>query len=228
MTKPILSRCVVGLHHCVGHLWRWNHGECFHDAIRIFLAHFGDQQRSHASTSAAAKRVAKLESLQAITPLSFFSNHIQDRVNQLSTLGVVTLTGCNSWSLNGMTLKLLASMETTQNVANLAFAQLFPAPVWPNTKLSGRNSWPKGPARTLSMVPAARRRDNFTSKIFYCSSHWVYFTITVKFVILLYWEINHYSKHPDEYVAKILCHHLLAWTSWPDPGSRSIKTARGT
>ena len=27
-------------------------------------------------------------------------------------------------------------------------------PVCPNTKLSGRNSWPNGPARTLSMVPA--------------------------------------------------------------------------
>jgi hypothetical protein len=34
-------------------------------------------------------------------------------------------------------------------------AQLFPAPVWPKTKLSGRKSWPKGPARTLSMVPGA-------------------------------------------------------------------------
>ncbi len=32
--------------------------------------------------------------------------------------------------------------------------QLLPAPVWPKTKLSGRKSWPKGPARTLSMVPA--------------------------------------------------------------------------
>ena len=45
-------------------------------------------------------------------------------------------------------------LEAMQNAANLAFAQLFPAPVCPNTKLSGRNSWPKGPARTLSMVPA--------------------------------------------------------------------------
>ena len=100
LTKP---SCIVGLHHCVGHLWRWNHRKCFHDAIWIFLAHFGDQQRSHASTSAAAKGVAKLESLQAITPLSFFSDHVQDRVNQLSALGVVTLTG--SGSLNG-TLKV--------------------------------------------------------------------------------------------------------------------------
>ena len=57
------EECIVWLHHCVGHLWRWNHGKCFHDAIWIFFAHFGDQQCSHASASAAAKRVAKLESL---------------------------------------------------------------------------------------------------------------------------------------------------------------------
>ena len=31
--------------------------------------------------------------------------------------------------------------------------QLLPAPVWPKTKLSGRNNWPNGPARTLSIVP---------------------------------------------------------------------------
>ena len=57
------EECIVWFHHCVGHLWRWNHGKCFHDAIWIFFAHFGDQQCSHASASAAAKRMAKLESL---------------------------------------------------------------------------------------------------------------------------------------------------------------------
>ena len=47
-----------------------------------------------------------------------------------------------------------SNFKQRKSAANLAFAQLFPAPVCPNTKLSGRNSWPKGPARTLSMVPA--------------------------------------------------------------------------
>ena len=37
-------------------------------------------------------------------------------------------------------------------------SQLFPAPVCPKTKLSGRKSWPKGPARTLSMVPQQKHR----------------------------------------------------------------------
>ena len=35
--------------------------------------------------------------------------------------------------------------------------QLLPAPVWPKTKLSGRNSWPNGPARTLSIVPGTEK-----------------------------------------------------------------------
>ena len=39
-------------------------------------------------------------------------------------------------------------------------AQLFPAPVWPKTKLSGRKSWPKGPARTESMVPGRGKTEN--------------------------------------------------------------------
>ena len=86
-------RCIVWFHHCVGHLGRWNHGECFHDAIWIFLSHFGDQQCAHASASAAAKGMAKLETLQAITALCFFANDIQHRVDQLSAFGVVTLTG---------------------------------------------------------------------------------------------------------------------------------------
>ena len=34
--------------------------------------------------------------------------------------------------------------------------QLLPAPVWPKTKLSGRNNWPNGPARTLSIVPGTK------------------------------------------------------------------------
>lgn len=36
------------------------------------------------------------------------------------------------------------------------FAQLFPAPDWPKTKLSGLNSCPNGPARTESIVPGSK------------------------------------------------------------------------
>ena len=79
----------------------------------------------------------------------------------------MTLTGFNSCSrltLSHFDFKSVKIVKTSEfhesnlkqrkNARNLALAQLFPAPVCPNTKLSGRNSWPKGPARTLSMVPA--------------------------------------------------------------------------
>ena len=29
------QNCIVGLHHCVGHFWGWDHRECFHNAIRV-------------------------------------------------------------------------------------------------------------------------------------------------------------------------------------------------
>lgn len=38
----------------------------------------------------------------------------------------------------------------------VTFAQLFPAPDCPKTKLSGRKSCPNGPARTESIVPGSK------------------------------------------------------------------------
>jgi len=70
--------------------------------------------------------VGDLESLKAVTALSFLSDDIEDGVNELGSLGVVTL------------------------------AQLLPAPVCPKTKLSGLKSCPNGPALTESMVPGSR------------------------------------------------------------------------
>merc|ERR1719207_322453 len=56
-----------------------------------------------------------------------------------------------------------ASLRTTSSTESMSsapsvswpFAQLFPAPVWPKTKLSGRKSCPNGPARTESIVPGS-------------------------------------------------------------------------
>jgi hypothetical protein len=42
------------------------------------------------------------------------------------------------------------------SVHSRPFAQLLPAPLWPNTKLSGRKRPPRGPDRTASMVPGSR------------------------------------------------------------------------
>ena len=96
-----IQRCVVWLHHRVRHLWRRNHGECFHDTIWVLFSHLRDQQGSHACTSASTKGMAKLKSLKAITTFSLLSNHIQNWVNQLSPLSVVSL--CPVVSCSGLT-----------------------------------------------------------------------------------------------------------------------------
>merc|ERR1712023_180693 len=82
---------VVWLDHSVGHLWRWHDGEGEHHAVGVLLADLGDQESSHTSTSTATERVAKLEALEAVAGLGLLTNNIENRVDELSTLGVVTL-----------------------------------------------------------------------------------------------------------------------------------------
>lgn len=70
---------------------RGYHTEGHHDSIGIFFPYFGDEQSAHAGTSATTQRMRKLESLEAIAALSLFADNIEDRVDELGTLGVVTL-----------------------------------------------------------------------------------------------------------------------------------------
>ena len=83
--------CVVRFHHSVRHLGGGNHRKGEHHAVRVFLANLRDQQGPHAGTSSAAKRVADLESLEAVAGLRLLTHHIKDRVNQLGSLSVVAL-----------------------------------------------------------------------------------------------------------------------------------------
>mmetsp|Transcript_100284 Transcript_100284/g.288094 ORF Transcript_100284/g.288094 Transcript_100284/m.288094 type:complete len:229 (+) Transcript_100284:449-1135(+) len=82
---------IVGLHHGVADFWRRDNAEGLHDPIRVLLANFRNQQCAHAGAGAAAERVAELEPLQAIASLGLLAHDIQDGVDQLGTLGVVTL-----------------------------------------------------------------------------------------------------------------------------------------
>ena len=86
------QRCVVWFHHCVRHLWWRNHGECFHDTVWVLFSHLGNQECSHACTSASTKGMAKLKSLKAITTFGLLANDIKHGVNQLSSLSVVTFS----------------------------------------------------------------------------------------------------------------------------------------
>merc|ERR1719453_1124456 len=83
---------VVWFDDCIGHFWRWNDRECLHDTVWVFFTDFRDKQCTHACTGTTTKRVHQLETLKAITSLSFLAHHVQDRVNQLGALSVVPLS----------------------------------------------------------------------------------------------------------------------------------------
>jgi len=72
-------------------LWRRDNGECQHDAVRIFLADFADEQGSHTGSRATAEGVCELEALKAVAALGFLADNIEDRVDELGALCVVAL-----------------------------------------------------------------------------------------------------------------------------------------
>jgi len=82
---------VVGLDNGVGHLGGWDNGEGGHDPVGVFLSDLGDQESSHSGSGSTSKRVGQLESLETVTALSFLPHNIQNRVDELSSLGVVSL-----------------------------------------------------------------------------------------------------------------------------------------
>ncbi len=82
---------VVWLDDGVGDLGGWHNGEGDHDSVWVLLSDLGDQEGSHAGSGTTTKRVGDLESLEAITALSFLSDNIEDGVNELGSLGVMSL-----------------------------------------------------------------------------------------------------------------------------------------
>merc|ERR1711881_157216 len=82
---------VVGLDDSVGHLGRWHHREGEHHAVGVLLADLGHEESSHTGASTATEGVAELEALEAIAGLGLLTHDIEDGVDQLGTLGVVTL-----------------------------------------------------------------------------------------------------------------------------------------
>jgi len=82
---------VVRLDNSVGHLRRWHDREGEHHAVRVLLADLGDQERTHTGSGTTSEGVAQLEALEAIAGLGLLAHDIEDGVDELSTLGVVTL-----------------------------------------------------------------------------------------------------------------------------------------
>ena len=104
---------VVGLDNGVGHLGRRDDGEgSIHGRGTLADLRWGGFPYAPVPPPRAA---AELEALEAVAGLGLLADDVADGVDELGTLGVVTLGPAAT------------------------------APVWPKTKLSGRKSWPKGP-----------------------------------------------------------------------------------
>jgi len=83
---------VVWLNDGIRDLWRWEDRESLHNSIWVLLSNLGNEEGSHTGTGTTTEGVADLEALKAIATLSLLSHNIEDGVNELSTLSVVTLS----------------------------------------------------------------------------------------------------------------------------------------
>jgi hypothetical protein len=65
--------------------------ESSHHSVRVLFADLGNQESTHTGTSTTTKRVGDLEPLERVTVLGLASHDIKNRINKLSTFGVVSL-----------------------------------------------------------------------------------------------------------------------------------------
>ena len=82
---------VVRLDNGVGDLGGGNNGEGGHHAVGELLTDLGDQEGTHTGTGTTTQGVGDLETLKAVAALSLATNDIDNLVDELGTLGVVTL-----------------------------------------------------------------------------------------------------------------------------------------
>jgi hypothetical protein len=82
---------VVGLDNGVGDLGGGHNGEGGHHAVGELLADLGDQERTHTGTGTTTEGVGDLETLEAVAALGLTADNVEDLVDELGTLSVVTL-----------------------------------------------------------------------------------------------------------------------------------------
>lgn len=82
---------VVRFNDGIGNLGRGHNGKGGHHAIGEFLADLGQKKRSHTGTGTTAERVSQLEALKVVTVLDLTTDNVDGLLNELGTLGVVTL-----------------------------------------------------------------------------------------------------------------------------------------
>jgi len=82
---------VVRLDNGIRDLGGRHDGESNHLSIGVLFSDLGDEEGSHTGSSTTTEGVGDLETLEAIATFGFLSDDIEDGVDELSTLGVVTL-----------------------------------------------------------------------------------------------------------------------------------------
>jgi hypothetical protein len=82
---------VVRFNDGIRYFRRGDNGESFHDSVGVFFSDLGDQKSSHTGTGTTTQGVGDLETLKAVASFSFFSDDIQDGVDEFSTFSVMTL-----------------------------------------------------------------------------------------------------------------------------------------
>lgn len=82
---------VVRLNDGVRDLGGGNNREGSHHAVGELLTDLGDKERTHTGTGTTTEGVSDLEALEAVAALGLTADNIQDLVDELGTLSVVTL-----------------------------------------------------------------------------------------------------------------------------------------
>merc|ERR1719223_2657277 len=82
---------IVWLDDCVRYLGGRNDGVGAHNAIGVIFADLGYEKGSHTGSGTSSHGVGNLESLKHVTSLGFLADDVHDAIDELSSLGVVTL-----------------------------------------------------------------------------------------------------------------------------------------
>jgi len=83
---------VVRLNDGIGDLGRGHDGEGAHHSVGVFFSDLGDKECSHTGSGTTTERVGDLETLEAIATFGFFTDNIEDGVDEFSTFGVMTFS----------------------------------------------------------------------------------------------------------------------------------------
>lgn len=83
---------VVGLDDSVGNHGGWHNGEGGHHTVGELLTDLGDEERTHTGTGTTTERVGDLETLEAVAGLSLTTDNVEDLVDELGTLSVMSLS----------------------------------------------------------------------------------------------------------------------------------------